>query len=52
MRRVDITGHRREELDVGGAQCALDARTIADGDLVEGAVAQDVEVLRGSGFWT
>jgi hypothetical protein len=43
--RVDVAGHRGEELDVRGGQRALDARPVADGDLVEGAVAQDLEVL-------
>jgi len=42
---VDVAGHRDEELDVRGGQRALDARLVADGDLVESAVAQDVEVV-------
>ena len=45
MLRIDVARHCGEQLDVGGRERALDARPVADGDLVEGAVAQDLEVL-------
>ena len=45
VRRVDVARHRGEELDVRGGQGALDRRRLADGDLVEGPVAEHLEVL-------
>ena len=50
--RVDVARHRREQLDVGGGQRALDAGAIADRDLVEGAVADDLEVGAGKWCWS
>ena len=47
--RVDVARHRGEQLDVGGRQRPLDARAIADRDLVESPVAQDLEVVAGKG---
>ena len=47
--RVDVARHRGEELDVRSGQRALDARVVADGDLVERAVADDFEVVRCEG---
>ena len=45
LRRGDVARHRSEELQVGRGERALDGRTVSDDDLVEGAVAQDLEVL-------
>jgi hypothetical protein len=45
--RVHVARHGGEQVDVGRGERALDARAIADGDLVEGAVANDLEVIGG-----
>jgi hypothetical protein len=47
--RVDVARQRREDLNVGRGQRALDAGAIADADLVESAVADEVEVGCGEG---
>ena len=52
VRRIDVARHRGEQLDVGRGERALDARAIADGDLVERAVADDLEVVAGKWCWS
>ena len=47
--RVDVARHRGEQLDVRGGEGAFDARAVADRNLVEGAVADDLEVMGGEG---
>jgi hypothetical protein len=49
VRGVDVARHRGEQLDVGSGERALDAGGIADGNLGERAVADDVEVVARKG---